>query len=407
MKDRIALLLLVLFGACCLIVLRASALSGLSWYAPWVYTIWGLVVVLCRPKWDSLVSLLCIATVFRLCCIGAPLIWSDDLYRYLWEGKLVLQGGNPFVEPPASFDVLDGIRERVNHPHIPTVYPPLAQVFFALCSVIWYHPAMIQTVFALVDGLTLWGLWTWSNRNDHSLENVQWLWVYALHPLAIVESAWSGHLESLVMCCVVWGMVNCERGGRWFWLLGGWVKLLPFVFLGFVRDWSWRQVLGIFTVSILATLYFWDMRALNGLSTYAKHWEYNSSMYALLSLISPLWARPLCGAIMVCTISLIWWQWKHRRLSVVRSLASVCAVVVLCSPTVHPWYGLWILVPPILVGDRRLMMAAALWCALVPLTYVSLFTLDPVANTWDPPLWPTLVTYGIPFVYWSVSLWKR
>ena len=87
----------------------------------------------------------------HLCCIGMPLILSDDLYRYLWEGRLVLQGGNPYVTPPESIGTMDGVRELVNHPSIAAIYPPLAQATFALVSMVSYTPIAMQCFFAMVN----------------------------------------------------------------------------------------------------------------------------------------------------------------------------------------------------------------------------------------------------------------
>ena len=44
-------------------------------------------------------------------------------------------------------------------------------------------------------------------------------WIYALHPLPIIECAWSGHLESLAVFCLAWGLVGYERWGKWVGLL--------------------------------------------------------------------------------------------------------------------------------------------------------------------------------------------
>ena len=57
----------------------------------------------------------------------------------------------------------------------------------------------------------------------------------------------------------------------------------------------------------------------------------------------------------------------------------------------HPWYVLWAWVPALLCGNRHWTVMAT----LAPLSYVALLTLDPVTGQWSPPLWPSLVIYGI------------
>ncbi|MEM9862802.1 MAG: hypothetical protein AAF938_14360, partial [Myxococcota bacterium] len=62
-------------------------------------------------------------------------VLSDDVYRYLWDGHVLLSGVDPYAHAPAS-PPLAGLRDadwaRINHPVLATIYPPLAQGLFAL-----------------------------------------------------------------------------------------------------------------------------------------------------------------------------------------------------------------------------------------------------------------------------------
>ena len=78
---------------------------------------------------------------------------SDRAYRYLWDGRVVLSGLNPFHHTPAEIDRLGPesaadsalgrlwrlsgrsvpvrtIFERVHHREVPTIYPPASQAVF-------------------------------------------------------------------------------------------------------------------------------------------------------------------------------------------------------------------------------------------------------------------------------------
>src|SRR6266852_268588 len=43
-----------------------------------------------------------LACLFRLTFLAAAPALGHDLYRYLWDGRVTLSGGNPFLEPPVS-----------------------------------------------------------------------------------------------------------------------------------------------------------------------------------------------------------------------------------------------------------------------------------------------------------------
>ena len=77
------------------------------------------------------------------------LLWStpvleDDFYRYLWDGAVIAGGMNPYEFAPAQIAAPDapvalqrlaieagGVFERINHPELKTIYPPVAQFWFA------------------------------------------------------------------------------------------------------------------------------------------------------------------------------------------------------------------------------------------------------------------------------------
>ncbi len=77
---------------------------------------------------------------FRLLLLLAIPALSDDFYRFVWDGRLLLKGINPYTILPADFvQTVDFHRvigertifEKLNSPNYYTVYPPLNQLIFA------------------------------------------------------------------------------------------------------------------------------------------------------------------------------------------------------------------------------------------------------------------------------------
>ena len=76
----------------------------------------------------SLSLALAAALLFRLVATaGAPSL-SDDVQRYVWDGRVQLHGVHPYAHAPAD-EALAGLRDdgwkRINHPEVRTIYPPL------------------------------------------------------------------------------------------------------------------------------------------------------------------------------------------------------------------------------------------------------------------------------------------
>lgn len=347
-----------------------------------ILVVWGLLLWAMPRSQLSLPWLLFWACLLRMAMVWQEPSFSDDLYRYLWEGRAIGLGHNPYTEAPATFSVLDGIRERVNHPAISAIYPPVAQFFFWLIGKISYSPIAWQSFTALCDIGIIFGLWKLVAPKDRDL-----LTLYALHPLAIIESASSAHIEFLSLLFLVWGVVLYREKGRGHWLLffGGWTKLFPWVFLPFLRGWRWWHIVGMALLSLGLVAPFVEPQMFFALGNYTEHWEFNSSFYALFHWLSPAYARWLC---FLCGALLYLWVWL-QKLSLARSIFWIGGGFVLFSPTLHPWYGMWVWIPALMVGNR----SWNLFASLLPLSYIALVTIDPISGSWSPPLWPSLVIY--------------
>jgi hypothetical protein len=73
-----------------------------------------------------------VAVVIRILLLGqAP---GDDIYRYIWEGRLILERINPYLHAPDAERLIalrDYLWEAVEHKSITAIYPPLAEWLFA------------------------------------------------------------------------------------------------------------------------------------------------------------------------------------------------------------------------------------------------------------------------------------
>jgi len=368
---------------------------------------WGtLVWVLPRPR-QGVWAMLATALVIRLLLVMSPVSLSDDVFRYLWEGHVAWAGGNPYAHPPAS-EVWAGfgaqeLRSMVAHPEVSAIYPPLAIWFFGLLAQVSTEPWIAKLAMGLADVGVVWLLAIILKGRRRHLGPA---WLYALHPLGAVESAGSGHMESLAILCLLAAIHSWDRrrGGSAWAVLGMWVKLLPAVLL--VRLWRGRPMLllGAMAVGFLSLWPFIGAGAElgRGMRTYATHWSFNGALYPLFEWMFSQYARPvamLVGAIVVL---------RAVRIHVEPERIALWAggAFVLLSPTVHPWYVLWAWVPALLCGVR----AWTLLATLVPLSYAALASYDPVTSSWEEPWWPPLFStlpFGMALIWESVQHMTR
>lgn len=127
---------------------------------------------------------------------GAPAL-SDDVHRYLWDGRVLGAGLDPYRHAPADpalAALRDALWARVNHPEVATIYPPLAQLLFVAVDAAWHDPRAFQLA-ALGAHL---GAAALAARLAGAPRARRVAWIVALHPLAVVESAGSGHIDAAV-----------------------------------------------------------------------------------------------------------------------------------------------------------------------------------------------------------------
>ena len=137
------------------------------------------------------------ALFFRIILWLSPPTLSDDIYRYLWEGRLVSMDINPFEYAPDA-PQLEHMRDQdifpqINHKNFVTIYPPLTQFIFSLS--LQLHPSikMMNLTFLIFDVLTMIVLMLTLRSLTIDLTRII---IYAWNPLVIMEFAGSGHLDS-------------------------------------------------------------------------------------------------------------------------------------------------------------------------------------------------------------------
>ena len=99
--------------------------------------VWAVAAVLVArgAERPSLTLILVTAVLLRLGALAAPVYLSDDIYRYIWDGRVQAAGINPYRYIPTD-TALAPLRDEAVFPNInrnnyaPTIYPPVAQLLF-------------------------------------------------------------------------------------------------------------------------------------------------------------------------------------------------------------------------------------------------------------------------------------
>ena len=281
--------------------------------------------------------------------LGQPPHLSDDIYRYLWEGRAQTLSVNPYAVAPEAFigTVDDPFLEKVNHPEYSAIYPPLFQLAMRFVTTISYSVLSAKLLMFAFHVLLLLGLVRLLRASELPEERVL---LYGWNPLVILEVAGSGHLDVIGACCMVWSVLLLRRGSysasMIVWgaaIATKWIPgiVLPLYLLILPRSQYPKLVLAGIPL-LLASVPF-----ANGLGdifqsviVYLQHWEFNAPIYySLVGFgISKQIAKAILGTICMSSIVVL----SFSQISVERRFANAFGVFTLLGAVCHPWYFLWV-----------------------------------------------------------------
>lgn len=162
-----------------------------------------------RGRTFYVAGILLFACCFRLILWLSPPSISNDIYRYVWEGKILNAGINPFSRAPAD-PLLEKFRDHeiypeINHKDYTTIYPPVSLALFSLGARLSSTTRAMSMVFLAFDLLTILVLIATVRLLSIDMNRIA---IYAWNPLIIMEFAGSGHLDSAgIFFC--WGPCIC------------------------------------------------------------------------------------------------------------------------------------------------------------------------------------------------------
>lgn len=332
-----------------------------------------------RAPRRALWLIVAIAIALRLFALSFPPLLSSDIYRYVWDGMVQAAGINPYRYIPSD-PALASLRDLAIYPHInradyaPTIYPPVAQVFFLLATRFGANTLAMRAALLVCEAVSVFIILLLLKRVDRPQTRiVAYLW----HPLPIWEIANSGHVDALMVCLMLIGIWLAVSGraisGAIAIALAGLVKPFALPALAAVwRPWNWKMILAVLSTVALCYMPYLSVGA-NVLGFLTKGYlsEEGVSSGAGLWLLS-LW-RLLFGthlgdvavyaAVAALTLLLLALSiWRHPERSTASALAGInmllLATLLLLSPN-WPWYFLPVVPFVVLCGS------APAWAATV------------------------------------------
>ena len=311
-----------------------------------------------------------LAIGFRLVFLVALPNLSQDFYRFIWDGRLILEGLNPYITKPDLLLIQPDLFPQMkllyegmgplSASHYSN-YPPLHQLPFIIAAIlsqisILGSVVVLRVLLISADlGLLIFGK-KLLRKLQLPTRNIYW---YILNPLVIIELTGNLHFEGLMLFFFIMTLYFVH-GKKWHLAALSMafsiaVKLVPIISLPlFLNTLGWKKsirfYLSIGAVFILLFLPFLSADFYENYSATIRLWfskfEFNASFYYLFKWVLETTANvaliQIMGLVVVSYLVLqtcfFLIQKKTTTTALIQNTLVLLSGYFLISTTVHPWY---------------------------------------------------------------------
>ncbi|MEH6680413.1 MAG: mannosyltransferase [Sediminicola sp.] len=369
---------------------------------------------------------------FRMVFLMAVPNLSQDFYRFIWDGELILLGINPYsftpdqllgqqvAIVPNALELQQGMGS-LSAGHFSN-YPPLNQLLFSFAALFsglgLLGPiiAMRSMIIAADIGILYMGkkLLAHLNLPGHLI-----FW-YFLNPLVILELTGNLHFEGAMLfffCTALYFLAK----GRWQWgavFISGsiLIKLVPLLFLPlFIKYHGLKKSMVFFSlvglVILVFLLPFFSLESadhyLRTISLWFSNFEFNAGIYNLIKGLGNIFDLPgyrtirifgnWAPFIIILMVALFSFLGNNKKMSgVLVSMLWILSCYYFLATTVHPWYVVFLVLLCLYTPFRFPLV----WSGTVLLSYWAYSNPLFIENSWI-----LLLEYGIMYGFLIYELW--
>jgi len=395
-----------------------------------------------------------IAFGFRAIFILAIPNLSQDFYRFIWDGRMILEGINPYLFTPESFisvgefpfeqakELYEGMGS-LSAGHYSN-YPPVNQLCFVIAGLfagksILGSVLVMRLIIITADFGTLCFGKRLLEKLNIPVHNIFW---YILNPFIIIELTGNLHFEAVMIFFLVWSLYLLHSG-KWkfaalIFALSVSVKLIPLLFLPLFYQWFVRKksvgneiatsqvslkalwipasagmtkLVGFYCIigitSLLLFLPFYSSEFITNYTQTVALWfnnfEFNASIYYVAREIGYLYRGwneiaiigkiiPIIAVLFVLVVT--FFRKNNTIAEIITAMLLVLSFYYFTTTTVHPWYIATLLILSVFTK----YMFPLVWSFVIILSYLAYANRDNAEN-----LWITGLEY---LVVYSVFIWE-
>lgn len=339
--------------------------------------------------------------LFRIVFLFAIPNLSQDFYRFIWDGRMLFEGSNPYLFTPESFinarnfpiaqaqELYLGMGQ-LNGSHY-TNYPPIKQFLFFISSLIAgksiLGSVIVMRLFIIAADI---GILYFGKKLLEKLQMpAHYIFWYLLNPFIIIELTGNLHFEGVMLFFLVWSLYLLHSG-KWqlaavIFALSVSVKLIPLLFLpllyqklGFKKAMLFYSIVGVITLGLF--LPFFDNAFISNYSQTVALWfgkfEFNASIYYVLREIGFLFrgyneiaiiSKITSVLVFVFVLTLAFFRKNKTTEALIISMLLALSFYFFTATTVHHWYIATLLLLSVFTSYKFPLV----WSFMIVLSYLA------------------------------------
>ncbi len=366
-----------------------------------------------------------IAILFRLVFLFAIPNLSQDFYRFIWDGRMLLENYNPYLFTPHSFisngqfpvaqaqELYNGMGE-LNASHF-TNYPPINQLCFVIANIVsGKHILGAVMVMRILIILADIGIFYFGKKLLKKLNiPIHHIFIYILNPFIIIELTGNLHFEAVMLFFLVWSFYllyqNKWIGAAIVFSLSVSVKLIPLLFLPLFfqyfisKDSKWDILFGhkirkliIFYLIILGAtvILFTPFYSSEFITNYTEtvglwfqNFEFNASLYYIARAIGyqfrgwneiALIGKYIPVIVLTFILILTFFRKNKTFIELITAILFALSFYYFTATTVHPWYIATLLLLSVFTTYKFPLV----WSFIIIISYLAYANTSNTENLW-------------------------
>jgi alpha-1,6-mannosyltransferase len=360
-----------------------------------------LFYTLLKTEKTQLNFLTLLVVLFRLVFLIAIPNLSQDYYRFIWDGRMLLEGWNPYLYLPKTLieqgiapmpqaqELYEGMGE-LSAQHY-TNYPPFNQLLFFIASLLsGSHIIANIMILRIMIILSDIGILYIGRKLLQNLEIPDYyIFLYLLNPFIIIELTGNLHFEGIMLFFLLLSLCLIQTN-RWklaalTMALSISIKLLPLLALPLLfQRLKLKKAIIFYTITIATiALLFAPFLSLKFVESYTEtlglwftKFEFNGSVYNIIKFIgfkikgyNIIQTTGKITPVIVVIIVMVLTFFRNNKTipKLITGMLLALAFYFFTSSVVHPWYISTLLLLSVFTKYRFPL----LWSLLIFMSYYS------------------------------------